>query len=122
MLTKNVNGIDVELTQQEIDEYNQIQDAFEETRLERLKEQYSEAVQKHIDDMARTKDYGGGFACATYTASTNAQWKAESDAFVAWRDGVWEYAYQEFAKFENGERQEVPIDDFINELPVITWP
>jgi len=83
---------------------------------------YRIAIQAHIDATARQRDYDGGVSCASYVNSTNPQWAAEAQAFVAWRDAVWSYAFQELAKVENGEREQPTIDEFLSELPQIEWP
>jgi len=85
-------------------------------------EDYRIAIQTHIDATARQRDYDGGVSCASYVNSTNPQWAAEAQAFVAWRDSVWSYAFQELAKVENGEREQPTIDEFLSELPQIEWP
>jgi hypothetical protein len=83
---------------------------------------FSTAIKRHFDAVAQVKQYDGEITLASYVASLNAQWKAEAETFVAWRDSVWQYAYQEFAKFQNGERPMPAIADFIAELPTIQWP
>lgn len=83
---------------------------------------YRIAIQAHIDATARQRDYDSGVSCASYVNSTNPQWAAEAQAFVAWRDSVWSYAFQELAKVENGEREQPTIDEFLSELPQIEWP
>ena len=83
---------------------------------------YKRAIQAFIDATAREKKYRNGDACATYVNSTNPLWAAEAAAFVAWRDSVWSYAFQELAKVENGEREQPTIDEFLSELPQIEWP
>lgn len=80
------------------------------------------AIRTHFSSVAQEKQFDGEVSIATYVTSLNPQWKAEADAFIAWRDSCWEYAYQEFAKFQNGQRPMPPIADFIAELPTITWP
>lgn len=84
-------------------------------------EDYEYAIQAHVDGAARSKLFRDGVTLASYTASTNAQWSAEAQAFVAWRDQVWAYAYQEFARVQAGARQPT-IAEIIAELPLISWP
>lgn len=107
----------IDLWQNKMDEIN-----AEPIPQEPTTEDFTIAIKHHLHTKAQEKNYESEYSISSYTSSDNAQWKAEADAFVAWRDDVWEYAYQEYAKFENGERQEVPIEDFINELPDIVWP
>lgn len=80
------------------------------------------AIKQNFDTVAQEKQFDGEVSIATYVTSLNEQWKAQADTFIAWRDSVWQYAYQEFAKFQNGERPMPSISDFIKELPVIQWP
>jgi hypothetical protein len=79
-------------------------------------------IQSHIDATARSRGYRDGFALAGYVSSTITTWAAEAAAFIAWRDSVWVYVYQEFAKVQNGEREHPGIAAMTEELPVITWP
>lgn len=80
------------------------------------------AIKQKFDTVAQEKQFDGQISIATYVTSLNPQWKAESDAFIAWRDAVWEYAYKEFSKFQSGELTMPSIADFLAELPVIQWP
>jgi len=83
---------------------------------------YERAIQAHIDATARQRTYRNGDACATYISSTTPQWAAEAQAFVAWRDAVWAYAFGELAKVEQGQRAPPTVKEFIAELPKIQWP
>jgi hypothetical protein len=84
--------------------------------------EFSAGLQEFIDSVAAQKQYGSALYCASYGNSTNQQWKAEAETFIAWRDGVWVYCYTELAKFESGERAAVSFDEFKTELPAIAWP
>lgn len=81
-----------------------------------------EALNAHLSATARQKKYDNQYSIATYTGSANATWKAEADAFVAWRDNVWTYAIAQLELFQNNEREVVSEQDFINELPAMVWP
>lgn len=83
---------------------------------------YSRAIQRHIDTTARARQYNDGNACVSYISSTNETWAAEAQAFVAWRDDVWVYAFTELDKVQNGQREQPTVEDLIAELPVISWP
>jgi len=85
-------------------------------------EAYSAAIQAHIDATAQSRQYADGFALASYVNSTVPAWAAEAQAFVAWRDQVWVYAYTELAKVQAGTRPQPSIAELIAELPAITWP
>lgn len=84
--------------------------------------EYQNAVQKHVDDTAVSKQYADGVALATYKDSTVPLWAAQATAFIAWRDQVWTFAYDMLAKVQAGQVPQPTIDELIAELPAITWP
>ncbi|MGZ2501728.1 hypothetical protein EHI47_11780 [Rhizobium leguminosarum] len=83
---------------------------------------YQHAIQRLVDEKASARRYNSGDALASYVASTVPAWKAEAEAFVAWRDAVWQYAYAELAKVQAEARDQPSIADFLLELPEIVWP
>lgn len=83
---------------------------------------YNLAMQQRIDATAQEKGYNDGFACASYFNSSNAQWAAESQAFVPWRDSAFAYGYDYLAKVQSGEITTPSIEDFLSGVPVIVWP
>lgn len=85
---------------------------------------YSRAIQQHIDAVARAepRDFDSGFAAATYVTSTNPKYAADAQAFVAWRDAVWTYAYGELARVQSADREQPTIEALIAELPAMVWP
>ncbi|KQZ81866.1 hypothetical protein ASD64_08895 [Mesorhizobium sp. Root157] len=83
---------------------------------------FQRAIQAHVDTVAVAKLYNDGNALAGYVNSTVPQWAAEAQAFVAWRDAVWVYAYTELDKVQSGQRPAPTIEAFIAELPDIEWP
>jgi hypothetical protein len=83
---------------------------------------FERAIQARVDGAAHFKLFRDGVTLASYVASTNPQWAAQAQAFVEWRDHVWEYAYAELAKVHDGERRQPSIDEFLGELPMIEWP
>ena len=84
---------------------------------------FRRAVQAHVDATAQSRDYDNGNSLASYTSSTVAAWKAEADAFTAWRDAVWTFVIERLAQVEAGEVSlpESP-DALIALLPDIDWP
>jgi len=83
---------------------------------------YAAAIQSHVDATAQAKGYADGVALAGYSTSTIPAWSAEAQAFIAWRDAVWIYAYTELAKVQAGQREAPTIAGIIGELPSIVWP
>lgn len=88
-----------------------------------LFEQARQLVEKHVNEVARTRRYTDAVSCASYVASTNATWSAEATTFVAWRDAVWALVYGLEDKALAGEIGTVPTaDELIASLPAIAWP
>jgi len=83
---------------------------------------YAGAVQAHVDAAAKAREFNDGVTAATYLTSSIPRWKADAEAFVAWRDQVWAYSYSELDKVRNGQRPQPTIENFINELPAVSWP
>lgn len=85
-------------------------------------DQFAAAIQSHVDDAAKSKGYADGVALAGYSTSTIPTWAAEAQAFIAWRDQVWIYAYTELAKVQGGQRTTPTVEALVAELPVVVWP
>ncbi|MDJ1632237.1 hypothetical protein [Rhizobium rhizogenes] len=86
---------------------------------------YVSSIAAMMDAKAKERRYDNALSIATYLGSTNAQWAAEAQAFVAWRDEVWGYCYAELDKVQNGEREQPSVSDFLTELETqfpMTWP
>ena len=83
---------------------------------------FAAAIQSHIDATAKARGYNGPATLASYVASTIPAWAAEAQAFVAWRDAVWIYAYGELAKVQAGQRTQPTVDEIVSELVPIVWP
>jgi len=83
---------------------------------------YENAIQNLVDDTARERQFRDGVTLASYTASTKQKWAAEAQAFVAWRDDVWFYAYGQLAKVQAGQRPQPTVEQFLTEIAPIAWP
>lgn len=80
------------------------------------------AIANILESTARAKNYDSALSCASYVMSNNASWKAESQAFIDWRDAVWGYAYTILAQVEAGTIPAPTVDEFIAGMPVMVWP
>ena len=47
------------------------------------------AINAHVEDVSRQRNYNSAAHIASYTTSTVPLWASEAAAFVAWRDAVW---------------------------------
>ena len=84
--------------------------------------QYTAAVQKHLDDFARTQNYDGILSAASYATSTVPKFKAEGQYAVEARDATWAKCYEVLAAVEAGSRPMPTLDKLLADLPVLTWP
>lgn len=107
----------VEMTPEEIDAHLNPPPAPEQ-----IIAQYTAAVQKHLDDFARTRGYDGILSAATYATSTVPKFKAEGQYAVEARDATWAKCYEVLAAVEAGSRPMPTLDELLAELPVLTWP
>jgi hypothetical protein len=82
---------------------------------------YTNAIQKHLDNVAKSKQYNDALSLASYRDSSITQWASEAATFISWRDSVWVYAYTELQKVQNQLRTQPTVEEFIQELPVIQW-
>ena len=87
-----------------------------------LKQSLTSAVQKHMDDTAKERNFDDVLSLCTYATSAKPKFKAEGQAGVEWRDDVWLYCYAELHKVLAGERGTPTTQELIDELPVFTWP
>ena len=89
---------------------------------EQIVAKYTAAVQKHLDDFARTRGYDGIMSAATYATSTVPKFKAEGQYCVEARDATWAKCYEVLAAVEAGSRQMPTLEELLDELPVLKWP
>lgn len=80
------------------------------------------AIDAHVEAIAQSRSYNSAAHLAGYATSTVPQWAAEAQAFVAWRDQVWQTAYAMLAEVEAGTIQAPTPAEAVAALPVIAWP
>lgn len=83
---------------------------------------YKNAVQAHIDAVARAKDYESGVSLAGYKGSAVEAYAADAEAFTTWRDPLW---LTVFGILENVQSSAIPqttIPELIAMLPAPPWP
>jgi hypothetical protein len=83
---------------------------------------YENAIQALIEETAQSRQFRDAATMASYTSSTIPLWSAQATAFVAWRDAVWMYAYEELDKVTTGTRPQPTVSEILDELPKIVWP
>ncbi len=68
------------------------------------------AIQKHLDDFAKTRGYDGIMSACTYATSTVAKFKTEGQYCVQVRDATWSMAYDLLDQVQTGEI-DVPTEE-----------
>lgn len=121
-MKKFINGEYVDLTQEELTDYNNRMIAWTAGENQRILDSYVTATQEIIDQAAQAKGYDNGFSCASYVTSTNPQWAAEAQAFVAWRDQVWNYGLEIYDSVVNHGQPVPAMNFYLNGLPAMSWP
>lgn len=83
---------------------------------------YTAAIQKRLDDFARTSNYDGILSAATYATSTVPKFNVEGQYAVEARDETWARFYEVLAAVEAGSRPIPTMDELLAELPILGWP
>ena len=85
----------------------------------RAKVSITRAIDRYVEEQAVAMQYNGAAHLASYAASSVPEWSSEAQAFVAWRDQVWQEAIAMLADAEaSGEAPSV--EDVLAALP--EWP
>jgi hypothetical protein len=79
------------------------------------------AVQVHLDEKAREKNYDNIVSACSYAAVPNV-FQAESAAFLSWRASVWAACYTIMAEVQNQTRAVPTAAELIAELPALVLP
>lgn len=89
--------------------------------VETFKKDIDAKVLALLNSTAQSHGYSDSQSIVGYVSSTNTQWQAEAQAFVSWRDQVWEHVYIEYMAIDAGGS--IPNnDEFMATLPQIVWP
>lgn len=92
---------------------------------------YEDAIQNHIDNVAKARGYDNGYTCASYFEDKNARYASDAKIFKDWRSDVWVYVNQLLNQYAAAAEQaeasgEMPsnipsVEDIIRSLPAIEW-
>lgn len=86
-----------------------------------LQKQYTDAIQKWMDDTAHTRGYDDIFTAISYESSLVNRFREEANACRMWRDVVWVTCYDYLDKVLAGEEELIPVEELIKKLPQIEW-
>lgn len=93
----------------------------EQEQMADLTKQFTDIVQKWMDDIVKKKNYDNVGSVVTYINSTDAVFKAEAVAVNEWRDKVWRHCYSVVNAVVSGERAIPSTNELLKELPALEW-
>lgn len=82
----------------------------------------SNAVQNHLDSVARSRMYDNILSLCSYVNTGDSTFDAEGNAGRIWRSAVWRYCHQLLTDVQNGIRTVPTTEELIAELPLMEWP
>jgi hypothetical protein len=88
---------------------------------EALLASYKAAFDAHLDSVAQERQYDNRLTVVSYLGSTNPQWNAEAETYIAWRDAALVYMFEQLAAVETGEIPPPSTEDFIAGIATIEW-
>jgi hypothetical protein len=84
---------------------------------------FTAAIQKRLDDFARTRNYDGILSACSYATSSVPKFQGEGAACVNLRDATWAAAYAILAEVQAGDRaMPQSLEDIEADLPALAWP
>lgn len=103
-------------------EYLEILPADDENTIEALRVLVDIQVQAMLDSKAKEKNYHDGAWLAGYATSTDSEFHANAQKFVAWRDKVWRKCYDLLDDYEAGKMERLPtVPEVLAQLPTMEW-
>lgn len=81
-----------------------------------------DAVQKRLDDFARTRQYDSILSACSYSTSKNAKFGAEGQCCVDARDTHWAKCYEIMSAVQAGTRPMPTVEEVLAEMPALMWP
>ena len=83
---------------------------------------YKKAIDKYMNDFARTRDYDSMASAASYEGDIDPQFALEGDYCKGMRSQVYRAAWSIFGAVKTGLRPMPTVQELLDELPVLTWP
>lgn len=84
--------------------------------------QLSQVAQERLDAGARARGYDSILSLVSYRSSNVKKFSREACEGHVWRDKVWAYCHDQFARMEAGDRTTPTPEEFLTELPDPIWP
>lgn len=93
----------------------------EQEESKKLTDQFTDIVQKWMNDIVKARNYDNVQSAATYIYSSDAKFAAEGKAVVKWRDQVWRHCYDVIDDIVAGRRGIPSTNELLRELPTLEW-
>lgn len=90
--------------------------------VQRQVREFTDLVQKRLDDFARTKAYDCMLSACSYSSSTNPTFRREGQYCLEARDNTWAKANAALQAVMSGERAAPSWEELAAELPALEWP
>lgn len=87
---------------------------------QQIRQELNSIVTQHIDATARLLGYESRLSICTYLTSNVIQFKNEAEAFISWRDSIWESCLQIQNDVLSGTRLPPNDKTILAELPVFS--
>lgn len=90
----------------------------------RMVANYTNFIQKKLDEFAQTRNYDGILSACSYATSSDPQFALEGQYCVTLRDETWRMGYNIIDKVKAGEMEIPTYDELYAMLPVSSakWP
>ena len=93
-----------------------------EPTAEQIQLDFTRAIQKRLNDFAKTRNYDNILSACSYVTSTIPKFAAEAQYCVEVRDLTWNKCYEILAQVQTGARPMPTFEEVEAELPVLVWP
>lgn len=87
---------------------------------EQIQKDLTDAVQRHLDNVAKTRGYDGILSACSYAAHPN-PFQSEGIAALNWRAAVWVQCYQVLDAVKSGAIEIPTAEQLVAGLPPINW-
>lgn len=119
-MQKLVNGELVDLTQDEIQQFNNEKQEWEDGLKDRTIASARRIAQNLVSKTAKERGYISCTDCTTWLNSTIPDMRNDAEIFILWRDSVY-LALEEAITDYQIDKREIDLETFESELPQINW-
>ena len=82
---------------------------------------YTQAMESYMDAKAGERGYDNRYTVSLRVNSPVEKFKLEGQVFMDWMDNCYVLGYQVLADVQNGTRPIPTVEEFLSELPELSW-